>query len=125
MTYSFDRSCIAVRTCCIALCLFFLTTTYGAAQVQNSPPPVYTGQTPANRDESEWEIQQRKANLKKMNLQRQQDIQKDTAKLLELATELKQAVDKSSENTLSLEVIRKADQIEKLAKSVKDKMKGP
>ena len=62
---------------------------------------------------------------KKANLQRQQDIQKDTEKLLELATELKQAVDKSSENTLSLDVIKKAEQIEKLAKTVKDKMKGP
>ena len=45
--------------------------------------------------------------------------------MLELATELKQSVDKSNENTLSLEVIKKADQIEKLAKTVKDKMKGP
>ncbi len=62
---------------------------------------------------------------KKSNLERQQQLKKDTEKLLELATELKQYVDKSNENTLSLEVIRKADQIEKLAKSVKDKMKGP
>lgn len=62
---------------------------------------------------------------KKSNLERQQQLKKDTEKLLELATELKQYVDKSNENTLSLDVIRKADQIEKLAKSVKDKMKGP
>jgi len=62
---------------------------------------------------------------KKLNTQRQADIKKDTEKLLELATELKQSVDKSSENTLSLDVIKKADQIEKLAKAVKDKMKGP
>ena len=62
---------------------------------------------------------------KKLNTQRQADIKKDTEKLLELATELKQSVDKSSENTLSLDVIKKADQIEKLAKSVKEKMKGP
>ncbi len=62
---------------------------------------------------------------KKANLQRQEELKKDTEKLLELATELKQSVDKTDENTLSLEVIKKADQIEKLAKSVKDKMKGP
>ena len=61
---------------------------------------------------------------KKQNLQRQEDLKKDTEKLLELATELKQYVDKSNENTLSMDVIKKADQIEKLAKSVKDKMKG-
>jgi hypothetical protein len=33
-------------------------------------------------------------------------------------------VDKSNEHTLSLDVIRKAEEIEKLAKQVKDKMKG-
>ena len=61
---------------------------------------------------------------KKFNVQRQQEIKKDTDKLLQLATELKQSVDKSTENTLSLDVIKKAEQIEKLAKTVKDKMKG-
>jgi hypothetical protein len=33
-------------------------------------------------------------------------------------------VDKSNEHTLSLDVVKKADEIEKLAKSVKEKMKG-
>ena len=61
---------------------------------------------------------------KKLNLKRQQDLKKDTDKLLELATQLKQYVDKTNENTLSLEVIRKAEEIEKLAHSVKEKMKG-
>ena len=61
---------------------------------------------------------------KKANLQREQDIRKDTAKLLELATELKQEVDRSNSNTLSLGVVKKAEEIEKLAKSVKNKMKG-
>jgi hypothetical protein len=38
---------------------------------------------------------------------------------------LKQSVDKSDENVLSLDVIKKAEEIEKLARSVKEKMKGP
>lgn len=69
-------------------------------------------------------MQQHKAMVKKVNLQRQQEIKKDTEKLLQLATELQQSVEQSNENTLSLEVIKKAEQIEKLAKTVKDKMKG-
>jgi hypothetical protein len=44
--------------------------------------------------------------------------------LLQLSTELKQYVDKTNENVLSFEVIKKAEEIEKLARSVKDKMKG-
>ena len=71
-----------------------------------------------------WEEQQRKALAKKASLERQKDIQKDTEKLLELATELKQAVDKSNKDTLSLDVVRKAEEIEKLARSVKEHMKG-
>jgi|SRR5579871_718648 len=78
----------------------------------------------ATPEDDVWLQQQQKAMAKKANLQREQDIKKDAEKLLELATELKQSVDKSNENTLSLDVIKKAEQIEKLAKSVKEKMKG-
>ena len=42
------------------------------------------------------------------------------ARLLKLATELKAEVDKSSKDTLSVSVIRKAEEIEKLARSVKE-----
>jgi hypothetical protein len=52
-------------------------------------------------------------------------IKTDTDKLLRLSVELKQSVDKSGENVLSLDVIKKAEEIEKLARSVKEKMKGP
>ena len=61
---------------------------------------------------------------KKLNQQRHANLKKDTDKLLELATQLKQQVDKSNENTLSVDVIKKCEEIEKLAHSVKQKMKG-
>ncbi len=62
--------------------------------------------------------------VKKQNEKRQEEIKKDTDKLLDLATQLKQYVDKTNEDIISLDVIKKAEQIEKLAKSVKEKMKG-
>jgi hypothetical protein len=62
---------------------------------------------------------------KKAAKERVAALKTDTDKLLKLSVELKQFVDKSDENVLSLDVIKKADEIEKLAKSVKDKMKGP
>jgi len=93
---------------------------------QQARPPIPGAQPPPPAPPPDvWEEQQHKEMEKKANVQRQQDIKKDTEKLLELATELKQAVEKSSENTLSLDVIKKAEQIEKLAKQVKEKMKGP
>jgi hypothetical protein len=61
--------------------------------------------------------------LREANKKRQQDIRNDTDKLFQLASELKAAVDKTNENLLSLEVVRKADEVEKLAKRVKEKMR--
>ncbi len=61
---------------------------------------------------------------KQWNKDRQAKLKADTDKLLDLATQLKQQVDKSNENVLSLDVIKKAEQIEKLAHSVQDKMKA-
>jgi len=56
-------------------------------------------------------------------LERQVALRRDTEKLLVLAEELKQNVDKTGPNILSMDVIKKAQEIEKLAKSVKEKMK--
>ena len=62
---------------------------------------------------------------KKANMERQAALKLDTDRLLRLAGELKDYVDKSNENMLSLNVMKKAEEIEKLAHSVRDKMKGP
>jgi hypothetical protein len=77
---------------------------------------------PTQEDEDRAKIEKDMA--KKANEQRQADLKRDTEKLLKLASELQQYVDKSNENLLSLEVIKKAEEIEKLAHSVKEKMKG-
>jgi hypothetical protein len=82
------------------------------------------GQGQRSPAEIEWDNQQKLKAQKKLNEQRQQDIEKDTEKLLQLATELKQYVDKTNEQTLSVSVIKKAEEIEKLAHTVKEKMKG-
>jgi hypothetical protein len=56
--------------------------------------------------------------------ERQKRLVADTDKLLALATDLKQQVDKTNKNILSVDVIKKAEEIEKLAHSVKERMKG-
>jgi hypothetical protein len=62
---------------------------------------------------------------KKAAKERAAALKIDAEKLLKLSVELKQSVDKADENVLSVDVIKKAEEIEKLARSVKDKMKGP
>jgi hypothetical protein len=91
------------------------------------PVPVSPGQAPSSSDESDGDVMTRRVMEQqaiKRNSQRQQDIVNDTAKLLDLAQQLKAEVDKSSKDQLSVSVIKKAEEIEKLAKSVKEKMKG-
>jgi hypothetical protein len=67
--------------------------------------------------------QAKKQDFEAANAERKKQIADDTSKLLELATQLKAEVDKTSKDTLSINVIRKAESIEKLAKGVKEKMK--
>jgi hypothetical protein len=54
----------------------------------------------------------------------QKQLADDTAQLLTLANELKAELDKSNKDTLSLSVIKKAEQVEKLAHKVRDEMKA-
>ncbi|HEY5030677.1 MAG TPA: hypothetical protein VIK39_19905 [Candidatus Angelobacter sp.] len=91
-------------------------TAFTATPASAAAPQVETRQDPAQK-----EMQERMA--REANKKRQQDIREETDKLFQLATELKAAVDKSNENLLSLDVVRKADEVEKLAKKVKEKMK--
>jgi hypothetical protein len=55
---------------------------------------------------------------------RQSQLRLDTEKLVALTAELKQHVDKAGANVLSMDVIKKAQEIQKLAKSVQDKMRN-
>ncbi len=84
------------------------------------PPGI---QEPPREDEGRAKLEKEMA--KKANKERHADLKHDTEKLLKLATELKEYVDKTNENVLSLNVLKKAEEIEKLAHSVKGKMKGP
>lgn len=58
------------------------------------------------------------------NDERQKRLVSDTEKLLQLATQLHNDVAKTDKNVLSLDVIRRAEEIERLAHGVKDRMKG-
>ena len=99
----------------ICFCLLFV----------NSAVPQADPQGPGRRGRDPIELDQQKAMEKARNESRQKDLKRDTVRLLELATELKQYVDRTNDSVLSLDVIHKTEEIEKLAKSIKNKMKGP
>lgn len=103
-------------------------------QIQNPPWNTKTGQpmpgiqkpglgnNPSDPDPIDPRRSEQQEKLR--NNDRQKRLVADTDKLLALATDLKAQVDKTDKEILSVDVIKKADEIEKLAHSVKERMKG-
>ena len=91
-------------------------------QIPGMPPKPGTGMPDDPMGPMEAHRAEQQAKLQ--NNDRQKRLVADTDKLLSLATDLKAQVDKSTKDTLSVDVIKKADEIEKLAHSVKERMKG-
>jgi hypothetical protein len=108
-----------------SMILWFVVAATLPSASQGNPLPFPRGPMqpkPGPEDEPRQKIEREMA--KKANQDRQANLKRDTEKLLKLSTELKEYVDKTNENMLSVEVVKKAEEIEKLAHSVKDKMKG-
>jgi hypothetical protein len=86
------------------------------------PPMVRQGPNTSNIPvRSQEEADRERA--RKANEMLQMEIRRDTEKLLQLTTELKDFVDKSDQGILSVDILKKAEQVEKLARSVKSKIK--
>jgi hypothetical protein len=62
--------------------------------------------------------------VRSRNLDRQKRMTADSERLLSLATQLKQTMGSGEKGAVSPDAARKAEEIEKLAKSVRDRMKG-
>ena len=92
------------------------------AQQVHLPPAVVQSQgmddVPVTRGD---DVQRQQAQA--ANRQRQVEIRRDTVKMFQLTQELNEYLQKSSQGVMSIDAIKKAEQIEKLAHSVKSKMK--
>ena len=106
----------------VAIFLLSILIMIVPARAQDSPAGAAQGRAPLPPSPTPVEIEMQRRMAKQRNQERFAKIKKDTDQLLELATQLKKSVDQASEETLSLEVIRKAEQIEKLARQVRQKM---
>ena len=61
---------------------------------------------------------------KARNDERQKRLVSDTDKLLALATQLHDDVGKTDKNILSLDVVKRSEEIEKLARAIKERMRN-
>jgi len=101
----------------------------GVSQTQSQSPDKPLSIADANRSpdaNAQMAVDDQQAKNKNVDaatIERKRQITDDSARLLKLASDLKAEVDKTSKDTLSLGVIRKAEEIEKLAHNVKEKMK--
>jgi hypothetical protein len=89
-----------------------------------TPHPSMPASTPEDTMDPGMKARVQEQRDKFANDDRHKRLVDDTAKLLALSTELKLDVDKAGKDQLSVEVIRKAGEIEKLAHDVKERMKN-
>jgi hypothetical protein len=80
-------------------------------------------QHPHDEDPSSMTREMHRSQEKKLQEQRQRQVLSDTARLLQLATNLNAEVDKREQDPSTV-VIKDVDEIGKLAKRVSDKMKA-
>lgn len=106
----------------IVICSIFAAAGTCGAQQIHLPPAVSQSQGMGSPPVTPSDNIQRQQAMA-ANAQRQTEIKRDTQKMADLMQELKDYVAKSDQGVTSLEAIKKVEQIEKLAHSLKGKMK--
>lgn len=109
------------------------TATYGSGQSRQNPPPIMsptpsTNMPPLGRPDPNatdpLNARMAEQQIRSRNSDRQKRLISDTDKLLTLTKQLKEDVEGSDKPLQPSDVQKRAEEIEKLAKSVKDRMKG-
>lgn len=95
----------------MALCIASLLGIAAAAQQSSSTPP--SGKTTDAKTEPAKPLTPEE--------KKRADLVADTERLYKLTQELKAEVAKSNKDTLSVSVVKKAQEVERLAKSIKDR----
>ncbi len=91
--------------------------TPGAQQGGRGSQDPFGDNSPTRKNMEEKQVQAR-------NDDRQKRLIADSDKLLALATELHDEVQKTDKNILSVEVVKKATEMEKLSRDLKERMRG-
>jgi hypothetical protein len=128
----FDTKCLLKRlgwtVLLIACALISFDKSLFAQQTQATPEAgtVTRAETPDNDKQKPPSATSPEATATKSNPSdaRKAQILEDTNRLYRMAEELKAEVAKSNKDILSVAVVKKADEIEKLAKSLKDRMRN-
>ena len=97
---------------------------WGAPQQNGTYVPPAVNRMPTTVDQEQMQQQHSdEARIEAANAERKKQIAEDSDKLLKMATELKEELDKTDKDTLSMSTVRKVDAIQKLVKEMKDKIR--
>jgi hypothetical protein len=112
---------------CSVIAAFFMGSKISCAQnpLPGTPAPANHRRDPNAPEDSANPSSPPGASTKAVLEQHQKDIKKDIEKLFELARELKTEVEKTDAiAVLSIAMVKKAEEIEKLAKQIREHAKG-
>ncbi len=107
---------------CILCCTLLGAAGAASAQQIHLPPAVSQSQSMGGVPVTYGSDAQRQQAMA-ANAQRQLEIKKDSERMAQLTQELNEYLQKSGDAVMSVEAVKKAEQIEKLAKSLRSKMK--
>ena len=111
---------------CLALLLGLPSGAQNGSQQQRGTLQQQMSQQPlGGGDVSEGDLIRQEQQLRALNAERQKSMVSDAGKLLKLAHELDAEISSANPGTLNADQLRKLAEIEKLARSVKDKMTNP
>jgi hypothetical protein len=96
---------------------------YPPATGQGNGRPPFGAETDATQDPMLRHAEEEAA--KRRNIDRQSKLVADSSRILQLANELSTGIEPEGKNPTSAAMSKKAEEIEKLARSVKDLMKSP
>lgn len=124
-----DRSRRHVLSACFSGMAAWLLRAKVVSAAQNPmpglPPPANPRRDPGANEDPAGGPSPAGSATKAVLEQHQKDIKKDVEKLFELATELKTEVEKTDATVvLSMAMVKKAEEIEKLAKQIREHAKG-
>jgi hypothetical protein len=103
----------------LGLCLMCMLAPAGIAQQDTAPGKAADAKNPETKPDQAAARTPLTPEEKK-----QEELRADTEKLYQLTQQLKAEVAKSNKDTLSVTVIKKAQEIEKLAKSIKERTRN-
>ena len=111
---------------CLGLAMVYVIAPEPAMRSQaGAPPDIIDRPRPMPTDPSssgEYDPTMIERRIRALNNERQKDLISDTNKLLKLAQELNDEITAKNAGTLTYDQLHKIAQIEKLARSVKEKM---